>query len=757
MNKNILNIILVLLWAMQPIIIIAQQKVQVLDKFNHSPLDYATVYFPDTKTSAVTDTNGFFELQTHHKSVLMQISSVGYKTFLGTVDLTENQTVIYMEPALHELQDVTVSANSSRLQGENVLNVEKINLKTDSKIYGISLSEKLTSLPGVSNYSTGSGIGKPVIRGLTGNRIAVYAGGVRMENQQWGDEHGLGLDENGSEHVEIIKGAASLLYGSDAIGGVVYFADERYAKNNTVEILLNSEYQSNTTGFRNAVGFKFSKNRWHINLFGAYTTHKDYKDGFYNSVINSRFQTGDMKFVLGYTGKYFTTLFKYNYLNELYGLTEGEEDSSADEEEADVHLRTPQFPVQGLQTHIFSSESVVFLKDKSKLKWDINYIFNIRREFEEDNLEHLPALDMRLGTLSYNLRWYSATLGQHWNIVAGSQGFWQVNQNQGVERLIPDASTANIGIFSTADYHYKENAYLQFGLRTDYIHIAGKSYINEADELQFPTFGANYFSVNFSTGIYQPLSKEISVRLNIASGFRAPNMYELLSDGVHEGTNRYEIGNQSLKTENSYQADFSLDYQSKHVEVFVNPYFNYIRHYIYLQPQNYTIEDMAVYNYAQNHALLYGGEAGVHFHPHPVDWLHVEVSYSNTFGQQLNGSALPLLPAQKLNSVLQADFSWNKKVNSFSLYVQYQYTFAQNQVSDYEQITPDYHLLNAGFSIGFVFGKQKPSLQFSVNNILNTKYFDHLSRYKSEGILNMGRNFVVKLNLPLVLGINRKR
>ncbi|MDR2556464.1 MAG: TonB-dependent receptor plug domain-containing protein, partial [Bacteroidales bacterium] len=147
----------------------------------------------------------------------------------------------------HILHEVVVSDYASRLQGENVANVEKLTLK-ETPVLGISLSDKLTNVAGLDNYSTGIGIGKPVIRGLSGNRIAVFSQGVRIENQQWGDEHGLGLDDNGYEQVEIIKGPASLLYGSDALGGVLFFADERYAKNNSIDISLSSEFHSNTLG-----------------------------------------------------------------------------------------------------------------------------------------------------------------------------------------------------------------------------------------------------------------------------------------------------------------------------------------------------------------------------------------------------------------------------------------------------------------------------------------------------------------------------
>jgi iron complex outermembrane receptor protein len=223
-------------------------------------------------------------------------------------------------------------------------------------------------------------------------------------------------------------------------------------------------------------------------------------------------------------------------------------------------------------------------------------------------------------------------------------------------------------------------------------------------------------------------------------------MFELLSDGVHEGTKRYEIGNPGLKTENSYQADASLNYRSSHFEAFISPYFNYIRHFIYLQPTADRIDETPVYHYAQTDALLYGGETGFHLHPHPWNWLHIECSYANTFGQDIHRNNLPLMPSQKLKTNLSAIFSHHQRLKKYSFYLQNLYSLAQNCVSDYETATPAYNLLNAGANFEFQFGKHRFVLNASVNNLLNESYFDHLSRYKNDGIYNIGRNFVLKLS-----------
>ncbi|MDR1698200.1 MAG: TonB-dependent receptor, partial [Prevotellaceae bacterium] len=542
---------------------------------------------------------------------------------------------------------------------------------------------------------------------------------------------------------------------SDALGGVLYFVDERYAKNNSIEAALNSEFNGNSLGFSNNAAFKLSKNRLHWNLFGGYTTHADYQDGNTDFVPNSRFNTGNLKTALGYTGNTFTSSLKYSFLNEKYGLTESHEEhehgEEEHEEEAYKNGRKPLMPYQDLTTHLISTENTFFFDNASKLKIDAGYVFNNRKEFEGEHHEHggehheeeteeeheEAALNMNLHTFSYNAKWYSSRWNDKWTLTAGSQGMAQINSNHGEEILIPDADTYDFGIFAMTDFHYAEKAYWQLGLRYDTRYITSEEFNNQ------------YHSFNFSTGIFQPLAQNLSFRLNLSSGFRAPNMYELLSNGIHHGTNRYEIGNPDLKTENSYQADASLQYDTKHIELFVNPYFNYIRNYIYLQPAADRIDDIPVFNYTQHDAFLYGGEAGFHFHPHPLDWLHFEGSYESTFGQDMEHNDLALMPSQKINAMVSANFSFKKAVRKFSVYLQNKYSFAQNRVAENELTTPDYNLLNAGIMFEFGVKSQPIQLNISATNLLNEVYYDHLSRYKANEIYNIGRSFNVKINVPI--------
>ncbi|MDR0891242.1 MAG: TonB-dependent receptor [Mediterranea sp.] len=643
--------------------------------------------------------------------------------------------------SVHHLEEVVVSAPGTRLQGETVINVDKLSLAGNVAIAGSSLAAKLSNIAGVSNWSTGAGIGKPVIRGLSGNRIAVYSQGIRMENQQWGEEHGLGLDENGLGHVEVIKGPASLLYGSDALGGVLYFVDEPWADPRSVGGRVATEYNSNGEGWRTTGALKASTDRFHWNLFGEYTTHKDYKDGDNHRVDNTRFHTGNFKTAIGYDWAKVHSTLKYSYLNEQYGLTEADTDIPN-------NSRRPAFPYQRLNTHILSSENTIYLNNDSRLTANVGYMFNNRKEFEDSRQ---AALDMNLGTLSYNVKWYSPQWAGRWSLIGGSQGSYQKNSNHGEETLIPDATTTDAGVFVISNLHYTDRAYWQAGLRFDGRHVASSQHGTEGEEGYFPSFAKTYYAFNFSTGIYQPIGEKSSLRVNLSSGYRTPNMFELLSDGVHEGTNRFERGNRGLKTENSYQLDASYQYHATHFSFFASPYFNYIRHFIYVAPAGTQVDGYDLYNYAQEDAYLFGGEAGFHLHPHPLDWLHLEASYSNTFGRTREaGADLPLMPSQKLNATVSATFTARKALRRFSVYANNRYSFAQHCVAANETATPAYNLFNLGMNFNFQLGRQPLQLSLAADNLFNDTYYDHLSRYKTEGIYNQGRNVNVKVTIPLL-------
>jgi iron complex outermembrane receptor protein len=642
---------------------------------------------------------------------------------------------IILENEEHHIDEILVSSVFNKTQNENVVKIDHINLKQIQNEGAINLSDALATNPGVSVVSTGVSIGKPVIRGLSGNRVLTYAQGIRLENQQFGEEHGLGLNSNGQESVEIIKGPASLLYGSDAMGGVLYFNPEKYAANNKTELSVNQVVNSNTQGSNSSVTLKTSEDKFKFLVQNNYTTHADYKTPNGETVVNTRFIEKDFKIGTSFATSRYVADFRYNYNDLNLGLPE--------EEIEDSRFRTPLFPSQKIENHLLSFNQKLFFKN-SKLEATAGYVFNDRKELE--SIDEI-ALFMKLKTFNYNVRYYLPDFGKFETII-GFQGMNQENRNFGEERLIPDAKIADIGFFGTSQYKFNKNL-LQFGVRYDFRNVNIEEFGEIGTEGSFQKLDKNFESINASFGFKTEITEKITTRINIATGFRVPNLSELSSNGVHEGSNRYEIGNSNLKNEQNFQVDLNVDYNAEHFDFFANGFYNNINNYIFISPNGNVIDDNFVYDYLQNNAVLYGGETGIHLHLHEIDWLHMTSSYEMVIGQLNNNSSLPLIPANQWKNNFRANFDVSKNIKNSFIFLQANYTFNQNNISQFETKTNDYLLLSSGIGTDIQLNKSKFNLYLTATNLLNKEYVAHLSRLKADGIYNMGRNIVLGVNFNL--------
>lgn len=705
-------------------------KGTVLDKDTNEPIPYADVLFVELNTGRITDENGRFEIEHYHpKSIEILISFVGYTTLKSTVDLNQvHEQTFYLESNHIELNEIVFSIPTGKLQSENVVSIEQKKITQLQQLGPSTLAEAISNIPGVDQNSTGVGIGKPVIRGLSGNRIVTYAQGIRIENQQWGDEHGLGVGDVGVESVEVIKGPASLLYGSDALGGVLYFVDERYASHNSMEGFTQSTFLSNSLGSITNVGAKIHTEKLMLNLFGGYSTHADYLVPGNTRVFNTRFNEKNIKSSLGFHKKNWISNVRYSYLQNFFGIAQDAIYSTATE-------RTFVLPFQKIDNHNLTIENIFYTKNAS---WNIvlGHTDNNRNEYEDSDVA--PILSMKLQTSSYNAKWVSPSFyNKKFDFIIGSQGMHQTNKNSGDEILIPDASTIDFGGFAVFNYVI-EAVQFQGGLRYDHRLIETQEVLDP--DFGIPSFSNAYNSFNYSLGAVYTNNK-ITLRSNISSGFRAPNTSELLSNGVHEGTNRFEKGNPNLLSEQATQIDFSFDYITDHIDFSVNPYLNHIQNFIYLSPTGANVTGIPVYEYKQSAAQLMGGEVGLHYHPHNLHWLHIESDFSTVYAEGVNKTPLPRIPANKWSTTLKVEFSSKKNFRFKNVYVQNIYRFEQNRISLFETNTPAYNLINMGFNMEVGSFKNPIEINGGVKNVLNIEYIDHLSRFKPMDIPNPGINF----------------
>jgi len=735
MKKIILTLLLGLTTLLQ-----AQNSISgTVNDTKNQPIKGVSVYIPELHKGTSADENGKYQLSNlPNGNLTFTFVAIGFATQQKSILLSqkENKIDISLEEAAFQMDEVIVSTAFNKLQSQNVMKVEHASMKSLQQKGTATLIEGLATIPGVSQVSTGTSIGKPVIRGLSGNRVLVYSQGVRLENQQFGDEHGLGLNDAGVESVEVIKGPASLLYGSDALGGVLYFNPEKFADAHTFKANFNQKFFSNTLGSNSTLGLKTSSENWKFLARGSYNTHSDYAVPSGDRVTNTRYNESDFKTAVGYTSGKISSVLRYNFNKLDLGIPENgiaEQTTS----------KNTVFPRQGVFNNLLSWNTILYFQN-SKLDFDLGYINNNRSEFTESNT---PSLHMKLTTVNYDAKYHLPIIGKLESIV-GVQGMHQTNSNSGIEYLIPDATTNDIGAFATVNYDWKSNI-IQAGLRYDLRNIASESHGIIGTEGSFQALNKSFDSFNASLGYKTNLAENMTFRLNLASGFRAPNLAELTSNGVHEGTNRYEIGNAALKTEQNLQTDLNLEYNNSHFEFFANGFYNHINHYIYAAPSGTILDGNAVFNYIQNNAMLYGGEIGLHFHPHPLDWLHFESNFETVTGKKQNQEYLPLIPANSWGNTLRTEFTISKWFTDSYATASINHTFNQSKVSGFETKSNGYTLFNLGFGGKISMGKTIFDLTINGNNLLNEKYIAHLSRLKTDGIPNIGRNLVLGVNFTI--------
>lgn len=721
----------------------------VSDSATGEKIPGVNVFIPELHKGSVTDIEGKYALENLPEGIFnVQFSFVGYESVIKSISLKENVILdIALEEAVIETHEIVVTAMYAAPQDETPVKVDQLSREQMSKKGNTSLVESISGIPGISQISTGAGIGKPVIRGLSSNRVVVYSQGIRIENQQWGSEHGLGVSDMGIERVEIVKGPASLLYGSDAMGGALHLVDEKPANAGKITGDYRFRAFSNTLGISNGLGIKGSGKIARFNVRANTQSHADYLTGDYKRVTNTRFSENELKASVGITKPRLVSNSAYNFIVSKLGIPEGIGKQGTE--------REIEMPYQQIQSHIISSQNT-FFNGKSKFKTNFGYMLNNRKEFEEDEDSasaqspeqgEEAALEMQLNTFNYDARWQYEPSEQG-EIVLGLQGMSQTNKNSGKEALIPDAGVNDIGVVGLGHYHL-EKMVLQLGLRYD-----NRKIITKETGEDFEAFTRNFQSVNASGGgVYKAVETGHALslllfRFNAASGFRAPNLSELSSNGVHEGTFRYETGNNNLKKEQNFQVDISSHFHSKHIAVDVAAFHNSLMDYIFISPTDSVIEQFLVYEYLQENAALYGGEFTIDVHPHPMDWLHFESSFSTVTGKLKSGGFLPLIPANKMQNSIIIEIADDKDFVETYFNIGITSVSAQRNVAEEESSTPAYNLVSIGMGSKVKLGKQQASFSFTVNNLLNEKYYDHLSRLRYYGIYNAGRNMVFSVNVP---------
>lgn len=624
-----------------------------------------------------------------------------------------------------------------------------------------NLIDAIAHQPGVSQVTTGSGISKPVIRGLGFNRVLVVNDGVRQEGQQWGDEHGVEIDQHSVNSVEIVKGPASLRYGSDAMAGAIVFRAAPVPLDGEMKAKVSTGYQSNNGLLDYSLNMQGNKKGFVWNTLYSGKLAHDYKNKWDGYVYGSRYKEQSASQMLGLNKNWGYSHLTLSYYHLTPSIVEGE-DERGDKSYGKA------LPFQQIH-HYKAVADNSFRLGNGALKTILGYQLNHRQEFEESATE--CGLDLKLHTLTYDVHYdWAQTWG--WQFSLGMNGMYQKSENKGVEFLIPDYHLFDYGLFAMASKQMgKMN--ISTGLRYDLRHLHSHSLMDD-EQLRFNAFSRYFHGASGSLGLTYEIAKGLSAKLNLSHGFRAPNISELGANGVHEGAQLYQKGNERLKPENSWQVDLGVDYSSSIVYAQVALFANRIGNYIFSERmadengQPINVDDVPVYQYTSGDARIMGGEVSVDVHPIPHLHLSNSFAYVNSLQLHQTNEAkyLPFTPAPQWNADVKYELVCGGKTfdNMFvklamECNLHQHHFYAVNQT---ETATPSYTLfhLYAGTDV-CRHGKRLFSLYLSGENLFDRAYQNHLSRLKylgrnpitgRQGVYNMGRNFSIRFVMPINCG-----
>ena len=702
--------------------------------------------------------------------------NIKYKLCMVLIMLLLTKPVLSQVTDPYELDEIILSLPFSQSLGKSVIKVDKINMDDINPIIKQYISKSISKLPGVSVISTGIGIAKPSIRGLSFNRVVVYNQGIRLENQQWGEEHGIGITSSGIESVEVIKGPLYVLYGSDAMGGVIYAEPEKFKSMDGLDIDYTGIYNSNYNGLTNNLGINGKSGNFSFNLRAEMIDNDNFSspDG---EVENTWFEQNEIKAGIQYSGEKLNSELRLSFLESNIGIPHmdedhdehGDEDHDEHEDEDhdehgdqdhDEHMDEEGL-YQELKHTTITWKNTYDLGNNHLLNVTLGQQFNERKEFgehgdedhgehgdedhdehgdedhdehgdkdhdehgDEDHEEGEAELDMELLTNTLDI---SLILPQSedFNLILGTSLLSQTNKNFGHEVLIPDAKMNDFGLYALGEISLGNSSDATIGLRYDNRSISSGIYSSDYSNFN----GALGFKKEFTTS---------TLRFNLSSGYRSPNLIELYADGSHHGTFMYKKGDPNLLAENSLQTDLSIQVNGEDSVLSFDLFLNDIRDYIYLQPTNTVIDGYQLHNFLQQDATLYGGE--IHLNKNTsFDWLSYYTSLEYVFGETQDGMALPYISPLTFNQVFNISFSSN-----YSFEIDFIAKAQQNRTAMYEESTDGYSLLNLSGSWMTSFLGNDLNIFWNIDNVFDKEYYDHLSRLKTAGIHEMGRNISVGL------------
>lgn len=683
------------------------------------------------------------------------------------------------------LPDVVVTESYQQRQAKkSALAVDVVDQDFLRKHFTGNFMQAMENIPGVQAMDIGSGFSKPMIRGMGFNRIAVLENGIKQEGQQWGADHGLELDAFNIGTVNVLKGPSSLLYGSDAMGGVIDITSPPVPSVDMLfgDVTLLGKSVNGTLGESFMLGIKksfwYAQVRYSEQHFGDYRIPTDtivyltQKMPVYGRKLKN---TAGIERNIGFFAQYQRQRYKANYsVSNVYQKTgffpgaHGIPDVSRVEDDGDS--RNMELPYSKVN-HLKVTTLQQYAWEKLVLSGDFGFQNNHREEWSVFHThygsqpvpEKAPEKE-----LAFNLNTLSASVkvrfigSSSWEHALGWDGQHQRNDISGYSFLLPEYYRSTTGLLWLTTYKPNNVISVSGGMRYDYgyIHISSHEdayladYLRKQgyDEEQVEHYKWNSHAVkkkfgdySFSLGLVWTPSERHMVKANVGRSFRLPGANELAANGVHHGTFRHEQGDTNLKSEQGWQMDASYNLRYNGFSISVSPFVSWFSNYIFLRPTGeWSVLPHAgqIYRYTGAEALFAGTEATIDIHFLRSFNYRISGEYVYTYNCDEH-IPLSFSPPFSMRNTL----TWQRK--QVMLYAEWQSIARQNRVDRNEDRTPGANLFHLGGSLNIpIRGNQAIEITLTARNIFNTRYYNHLSFYRKVEIPEPGRNFQLLIKIP---------
>ncbi|AFM11070.1 TonB-dependent receptor [Turneriella parva] len=721
-----------------------------VDAEDGKPVEDADVTIPAINRHLHTDAAGIFKFTDLPRGVFaVKITKEGLPSRVVTIDLRNENVELKIRLDYVQLKQDTIIISGYRPadEAEIAQAVTVIEGKKLDRLRGQSLVQTVEDTPGVANFSTGNSIAKPVIRGLPSFRSLVLVDGMREESQQFGDEHGPNIDILDMDRIEIVRGPGSLLYGSDALGGVINVTtpelprSAEHAKTLSGKVIGNAN--SNNPGGAGAISLAGAKNDF------GYRGNFSYRQAGNTltpagAIPNSAYENLNGSGLIGINEKWGMLSLRFSRYDTKLNLPQATNDA-AGKLIADPGATTYQRVAHNrLQLKSLIQTSI------AKFDIGLTYQQNQRREFE-DNINPDPRLNLLLDTFNSEIKAHHAPLGPLLGTI-GLSYIYQKNQTLGSEPLIPGYTANSYGAYLFEELRFDAFS-IMAGVRGDTRVLS----VQQNAQLGNNNETVQNSAMTGSVGAVWRFAPGWSLFANLGRGFRAPTIFELYSTGVHEGAGTYDIGKNDLKSETSVTTDSGIRVRKGKVRAELNGYYNRIDNYVFAVPtgniQNVDGNAYPEYQTTQGRATIYGGEADGEFAP--LKWLTLSAGVDLIYGRnETLGEPLALIPANRYRTGIT--FSGDKLGSILNPYISLKarYVARKTEISAAERTLypgfADYTLVSLSTGGDFAVGGQMWTYTIGADNLLNQRYVDYLSRQKLFA-LNPGVNVYFKITAPFDL------